>query len=84
MCLVSRAWPSAGLLLLVAPVASFGVDGVGAEDFAGVEVAQSAVVSEGGFAEFVDVMVADSHDGSVHVSPRATETIRVWILTGNL
>lgn len=35
---LTRARPSAGLLLLVAPVASGRVDVVGADDFAGVEV----------------------------------------------
>lgn len=45
MC-VTRARPSAGLSLLVAPVAVVGVDGVGGEDFAGVQGADADGSSE--------------------------------------
>src|SRR6185312_11335415 len=58
-----RARPSAGLFHVVAPVAAFGVDGVGGDDFAGVEVDDG----DGGFVDESDDAFASMFDADAEV-----------------
>jgi hypothetical protein len=71
-------WPSAGVFLLVAPVASVGVDGVGAEDFAGelVDDCDGGLVGDG---EDAAVCVAGADAEVVHAAGAAEADLAVVV-----
>ena len=75
-------WPSAGLFLLVAPIASVGVDGVGAEDFAGelVDDCDGGLVGDGdGDGEDAAVCVAGADAEVVHAAGAAEADLAVVV-----
>ena len=85
-------WPSAGLFLLVAPIASVGVDGVGAEDFAGELVddcdgglvgdGEDAAVCVAGAAEVVHAAGAAEADLAVVVGLVVAQPVVAGVADG--